>query len=348
MHKFRLYQRKKGKQKNWLVTWTDPQGKSKTVSTGTQDELIAEKFLNAFKTAHSFSDTITCGEIINAYCTKLAERQEPKNKIKTLSYNKKLLKYFEFSNPYDLEKDLMEYENEQYRNGNAETTIARDLSVLKSALIWATTSKSGRLLNQMPYNVEVPTKRFSRDRYLQKHEIASLIKAIKTKPDYVRLTIGLALTTAQRLGAILNLKKGAVKLDSNHIDFNYGIINDGIKRKGRSICVIDDSISKLIKEAILKSQSGYLIEKDGKPLKGFYTEFKNVLNEAGIEDFRFHDFRTTWASQALQNGVPMIEITYQLAHSSVRITENHYAKFPEATRKNASNHTRKMYKGKSF
>ena len=50
----------------------------------------------------------------------------------------------------------------------------------------------------------------------------------------------------------------------------------------------------------------------------------------------------------MQNSIPLIEISYQLAHSSVRITENHYAKLPEATRKNASNHTRKMYKGKSF
>lgn len=348
MHKFRLYKRSRGKQKNWLVSWRDKQGKTKEISTGTEDELIAQKFLDVFKTAHSFSDTIACGEIINAYCAKLAERQEPKNKIKTFSHNKKLLRYFEFSNPYDLEKDLMEYENDQYRNGIAETTIARDLSVLKSALIWATTSKSGRMLNQMPYNVEVPTKRFTRSRYLEKHEISSLIKTIQNKPDYVRLTIGLALTTAQRLGAILSLKKGAVKLDSNHIDFNYGIKNDGIKRKGRSICVIDDSITKLLKEAILKSQSGYIIEKDGLPLKSFYSEFKNILLEAGIEDFRFHDFRTTWASTALQNGVPMIEITYQLAHSSVKITENHYAKLPEATRVNASKHTRMMYKGKSF
>lgn len=347
MHKFRLYQRKKGKQKNWLVTWTDTQGKTKEVSTGTSDELIAEKFLNAFKSAYVLENEISCGLIIGKYCFDLHKRQATlQNKRKTLSHEKILLKYFENANPYDLEEAIDNFITQRQIEGISQNGIARDLSVLKASLNWAVSKKSGRLLKQMPYNVEVEKEDNPRLRWLEDFEEELLLNALKDEPLYVKLTFGLALTTAQRLGAILDLKKGGVRFESNKIDFNYGKPKG--KLKGRSICEIQDFIAKELKEAYLSSQSGYIIEKNGKPVTNFYNDFLRVRNKSGIEDFTFHDLRSTWASRALQNGVPMIEISYQLAHSSIKITEKHYAKLPQATRPQATAFTDNFYKGKSL
>jgi len=353
MHKFRLYKRPKGKQKNWLITWTDAQGKTKEFSTGTEDELIATNIFNAFKFGHTPTNEISCGYILNEYSVYLRKRQSPDNQKKTKSTTKVLMYFFEDQNPYDLESKIMEYENVRFRNGISISTINRDLSHLKASLNWASSKKSitekhGKILDKPPYHIEIEKVKNSRTRWLKTHEEKKFLKVVEKYPDYIKLTIGLALTTAQRLGAILSLKKGAVDFDSQLIDFNYGIKNDGIKRKGRSICKIDKFISKLLKEAVLKSQSGHIIEKNGKPIVNIFNEFKAIREEADIDDFVFHDLRTTWASNALQDGVPMIEISYQLAHSSVKITEEHYARLPKATREKATEHTEKRFKGKSL
>tara|TARA_R100001463_G_scaffold710_2_gene3243 strand:+ start:3516 stop:4559 length:1044 start_codon:yes stop_codon:yes gene_type:complete len=347
MHKFRLYKRPKGKKKNWLITWKDAQGKNKEFSTGTEDELIATNIFNAFKKGHAPLETISCGEIIGKYCYDLHKRQATlQSQKKTLSHEKILLKYFENANPYDLEEAIDNFTTQRQIEGISQNGIARDLSVLKASLNWAVSKKSGRLLKQMPYNVEVEKEDNPRLRWLENFEEELLLNALKDEPLYVKLTFGLALTTAQRLGAILDLKKGGVRFESNKIDFNYGKPKG--KLKGRSICEIQDFIAKELKEAYLSSQSGYIIEKNGKPVTNFYNDFLRVRNKSGIEDFTFHDLRTTWSSRALQNGVPMIEISYQLAHSSIKITEKHYAKLPQATRHNATAFTDSFYKGKSL
>lgn len=53
--------------------------------------------------------------------------------------------------------------------------------------------------------------------------------------------------------------------------------------------------------------------------------FEDLLERAGIEDFRFHDLRHTFASWYMMNGGDLYELAKILGHSNIKMTER-YAK----------------------
>ena len=65
--------------------------------------------------------------------------------------------------------------------------------------------------------------------------------------------------------------------------------------------------------AILKAQIGknqiYVFTYQGKPVTRCNNHaWQKALKRAGINDFRWHDLRHTWASWHVQNGTPLHEL----------------------------------------
>jgi integrase len=58
------------------------------------------------------------------------------------------------------------------------------------------------------------------------------------------------------------------------------------------------------------------------PLRRFWRALRR---ETGLHDLRVHDLRRTWGSLAVQHGTPLMAVSQVLAHSSVAITQEHYA-----------------------
>ena len=59
------------------------------------------------------------------------------------------------------------------------------------------------------------------------------------------------------------------------------------------------------------------------PLKSVRKPFFNVLNKAGISNFRFHDLRHTFASHYIMNGGDMLSLKEILGHSNMRMVERY-------------------------
>ena len=57
--------------------------------------------------------------------------------------------------------------------------------------------------------------------------------------------------------------------------------------------------------------------------------FETILDLAGIEGFRFHDLRHTFASWYMMNGGDLYELAKILGHSNIKMTER-YAKLAKS------------------
>lgn len=87
---------------------------------------------------------------------------------------------------------------------------------------------------------------------------------------------------------------------------------------------------------IVKGKSGTRIIKLTNQAKSVFDEFNyrpdyithNFKKEArrlGINDIRFHDLRRTFGYNLIKQGKPIYEVSKLLGHSSVTVTERHYA-----------------------
>jgi integrase len=83
----------------------------------------------------------------------------------------------------------------------------------------------------------------------------------------------------------------------------------------------------LLREIIGNRRSGFLfLGKEGsKPMTRPAKAFARICARAGIENFRIHDLRRTWATAAINNGVPLHTVATALRHASPHITAKRYA-----------------------
>src|ERR1051326_7712810 len=73
------------------------------------------------------------------------------------------------------------------------------------------------------------------------------------------------------------------------------------------------------------------------------SSFGTILTLAGIENFRFHDLRHTFASWYMMNGGDLYELAKILGHSNIKMTER-YAKLAKHHIARTSNTAREMWK----
>ena len=84
-------------------------------------------------------------------------------------------------------------------------------------------------------------------------------------------------------------------------------------------------INEIAKMALLRRlkhpESPYIFcDKNGKPFGNIRKSFFTALKKAGIINFRFHDFRHTFASHLVMSGVDLNTVRELLGHKSLAMT----------------------------
>lgn len=141
-----------------------------------------------------------------------------------------------------------------------------------------------------------PRKRI---RWISQSEALRLLSAIHN--DWFRDVVGFALATGMRAGEILGLQWSQVDLVRRMAWLHPDQCKNG---EARGVPLNDDAV------AIIRRQIGkhdvQVFSRRGKPIKKQdRNQFNRACREAGIENFRFHDLRHTWASWHVQRGTPL-------------------------------------------
>jgi len=186
-------------------------------------------------------------------------------------------------------------------------TLNHELSVLKNvfnrAVEWGILGENPVVLIK-----KVPEKG-SRLRYLSFDEIKRLLASCK---GILFVIVSIALNTGMRKSEILNLKW-------QDIDFENLIIRLDVTKSGKRRDIpIRSDLATIIQS--LPKINEYLFPNHDKHLKSVKKAFRTATIKAGIDDFRFHDLRHTFASQLVMSGIDLATVKELMGHSTIEMT----------------------------
>ncbi|MEO1192394.1 MAG: site-specific integrase [Pseudomonadota bacterium] len=217
---------------------------------------------------------------------------------------------------------LMAYR--QTRNVS-DGTLRRELGVLRAALNHAV--QTGVMIRAIA--VPMPPPPPPKDRFLQRNEVAALIRAARREPkarSYLPLFILLGYYTGQRKGAILSLRWSQVDLSARRIDFNSPGRRQTNKRRPRipMPAKLYGHLSRLRKRA---PDIAPVLHLDGQPLADLKKSFASACKRADLADVTPHTLRHTAAIQLMKRGVKTWEAAGYLGMSEemlVRVYGHHH------------------------
>lgn len=153
-------------------------------------------------------------------------------------------------------------------------------------------------------------QRFSRIRMLKepKRRIRFLTRdeadrLLETLPQHLRPVVQFALATGCRMGEILHLEWRRVDFGRRVAWLDPGTTKNG---EGRGIPLNKDAVLAL--RSVHGDDDHICFTYHGKRMAAIGSGWKRTLKRVGIEHFRFHDLRHTWASWHVMNGTSLQEL----------------------------------------
>ena len=137
-----------------------------------------------------------------------------------------------------------------------------------------------------------------RVRYLTPEEVSRLIDEL---PDHQKPLVRFALATGLRQANCLHLRWAQVDLVRKVAIFKPDEMKNG---KAHGIPLNEDAMAAI--DECKGNHQTYVFTYRGDPIGQANTKhWRAALKRAGIEDYRWHDNRHTWASTLIQRGVPL-------------------------------------------
>jgi integrase len=188
------------------------------------------------------------------------------------------------------------------------------------------------MIDRAPH-IPRPQKPAPADRWMTHAEIGKLLDAAAITP-HIRLAVLLMLTTAGRVGAILELTWDRVDLDRGQIDLRLDAAGP---RKGRAVVPINATLRAALEVSAEAALSDYVVEYAGGRVGSIRKGFSAAVARAGLDGVSPHTCRHTAAVHMAAAGVAMPMISQFLGHSNTAITERVYARFAPSHMTEAAN-----------
>jgi integrase len=189
--------------------------------------------------------------------------------------------------------------------------------------------------------------------WLTEPELTRLLEVARQRGSRYHPFLLTVATTGLRAGEALALQVGDVDLERCKLSIRRAIRKHrlGSPKSGKprtvdvppaSIAVLCNWLDVIRAEAAVRGEEACWLfpsrtgrqPMDETPIR---SAFRRCLPVAGIRrEVRIHDLRHTYASLALQRGVPLLVVSRQLGHASIAITADVYGHLvPDATRQAA-------------
>ena len=305
----------------FCAVWRDEHGRRRRHSLGTTDPSLAKSRLAYFRSqlrmeAGLDAGSPTVGEVFEAYINDRALEGKSVARIKYAW--KQLGAAFADLHLVDLTRTTVRnyiHSRADARAGNG--TVHTELTYLRAALSFAVRE---RWLAQAP-NIPVPQKPAPRSYHLTRDEVRRLLDPATMR--HLKLFIRLALATAGRASALLELTWDRVDLDARRISLRDPARHQ--TRKGRAIVPINDTLYQALVEARPVALTPYVIEYAGQRVLSVKKGIAAAARRAKVKCAP-HVLRHTAAVWMVEGGVPILQISQYLGHTDSRITENVYAR----------------------
>lgn len=320
------------------------EGRARRISAGTADEPKARRFLAAFAAGWGKEEPPeqpAIGQVLDGYARdRKANPERPLRAPTALDAAcAALRRHLADLTPEHLTRERCRlYARQRRAEGHeigprearrrkptGDGTILRELGVLRAALAWAVDEK---WILAAPH-VEGPPTPAPRDRWLTREEAARLFAGCGD--FHVLAFCHLALHTAARSGAILDLRWASVDLERRRIDYGQG---HGNKRRVRAAPIGDELLAILLAAREL-AVSDFVVEFAGARIDSVRTGFRAACRRAGLSGVTPHTLRHTAATWMAQAGVPMWEIAGLLGNSIEVVTRTYAKHSPEHLRRAA-------------
>ncbi len=193
----------------------------------------------------------------------------------------------------------------------SKATVNNHLSILSKILSMAVDAD---MLDANPcFKVKKFRLNNQRIRVLSAEEEARLFQALSGNV-LVRDIVALALNTGMRQGEIFNLKWFDVDLNRRII-----IVQES-KSDRKRIVPLNETADALLRERSKTTEYVFPSPQTGRRLDNIKRSFTSAMAKAGIKDFRFHDFRHTFATRMAERGSDPFTLMRILGHSDIRMT----------------------------
>jgi len=321
---------RQGTSPNWTIRYSDENGKIVRHSTGTSDKSLAKKILAERRVQVAEGRHLDIRKIPRTTFFKLCddwwELHGKHRRMKGLYYMLECWKKFFGNIPVatitqqKVEKFLAVKMTEGKRILTPATRnrhLAHLSSMFNKGIEW------GLVLDNPASTIKPLKENGSRTRFLDQDEINKLLSSASIEFHPVLMT---ALHTGMRRGEILKLKW-------TDVDFQNGIIIVQESKSGKKRMIpMDDTLLSTLRGLPSRFEKGFVFPspvKKGQPQFDFKRQFKNTLRRSGIENFRFHDLRHTFASHLVMSGVDLLVVKELLGHASLRMTMKYSHLAPE-------------------
>lgn len=296
----------------WWMSFTH-NGKQIRRSTETEDKKLAIRIFDKLKGDIAEGkwfeklpgEDYTFAELMDKYLEEYSSVNKAKSSyIRDISMNKHLQKQFgKLYLPEITPRMISEYKIKRRQEGASPRTVNYELTVMSHAFNLA--SKEWEIINDNPVRKVAKEKvRNLTERWLSDEEEKKLLSA---SSDWLRPIIIFAINTGFRESEILDLKWKQIDFSRMEITISEQ------KNKQTDTLPLNNEAVRVLKEKWGVRQKGveYVFPSQNKTRimkRNLFRAFKSAKEKAGIENFRFHDLRHTFATRLVQSGVDIYAV----------------------------------------